>query len=223
MMAKIKVDNEEIEAGSGSTLLKACLENGIYIPNLCYIKRMDDPPASCRMCFVEIEGEKEPVPACRITIKDGMVVRTDTEAVRRLQKRAFQFLMSVHDVDCGNCPANKKCELQKIAKLLRVGLKPKKLDRYLKEQEEEEKHPLIEYYPNRCVLCGKCIFVCQEKHGRPLMTFAKRGFNTVISFYGNEEASDLPCKECIACIEICPVSAIVLKIHSERIPLSDST
>jgi predicted molibdopterin-dependent oxidoreductase YjgC len=94
---------------------------------------------------------------------------------------------------------------------LKVGLKPKRLELHLKEIEIDDEHPVVDYYPNRCVLCGKCVFVCQEKHGQPSMTFAKRGFDTVISFYGEKDVKRLPCERCLACVEICPVSAITLK------------
>jgi predicted molibdopterin-dependent oxidoreductase YjgC len=119
--------------------------------------------------------------------------------------------MSVHHVDCGHCPANKKCELQRIAKFLKVGLKPKHLEPHLKEAEVDESHPFLDYYPNRCVLCGKCIAVCKEKHGRAFLTFAKRGLETVVSSYGEKDGSNLPCGNCLACIAICPVGAIILK------------
>jgi len=210
-MVKLLVDNREIEAGEGANLLQVCLENEIYVPNLCYLDGMEAPSASCRMCFVEIEGEGRPVPSCTVRVKEGMVVKTDTPAVRRLQRSALQLLLSVHRVECGECPANKRCELQRMARFLKVGLKPKRLEPYLKDTEIDERHPLWDYYPNRCVLCGKCIQVCQQENGQPLLSFAKRGLNTVVSFYGAEDDSDLPCKKCFDCVEICPVSAITLK------------
>lgn len=208
---KLLVDDKEIEAKQETSLLQACLENEIYIPNLCHIEDMDNPPASCRLCFVEIEGEDKPVTSCTVKINEGMVVKTDTPVIRQLQRTAFQLLMSVHDVDCARCPANKKCELQKIARFLKVGLKQKRLELFLKEVETNEEHPFMAYHPNRCVLCGKCIHVCQARHGQPLMAFAKRGFYTVISFYGTKKRPGLPCEKCLACVDICPVSAITLK------------
>ena len=159
----------------------------------------------------EIEDEDKPIPSCTVMAKDGMRVKTDTPSVRRLQRTAFKLLMSVHHVDCGHCPANKKCELQRIAKFLKVGLKPKHLETHLKETEVDESHPFLDYYPNRCVLCGKCIAVCKEKHGRAFLTFAKRGLETVVSSYGEKDGSNLPCGNCLACIAICPVGAIILK------------
>jgi bidirectional [NiFe] hydrogenase diaphorase subunit len=210
-MPKILVDDKEIEALEGSSLLQACLDQNIYIPNLCYIDGMAYPSASCRMCFVEIEGKTNPVTSCTVMVEEGMVVRTDTPRVRRLQRSALQLFLSVHRVDCKNCPANRKCELQRIAKFLKVGLKSKRLEQYFKEPEIVREHPRLDYFPNRCVLCGKCFHVCRTQHDQPILTFAKRGFNTVISSLGEYDSSELNCDHCKACVEICPVAALTLR------------
>ncbi len=214
-MPKLLVDNKEIEVKEGTALLQACLDNGIYIPNLCYLESMDDPSASCRMCFVEIEGEEKPITSCTVTVKDDMVVKTDTVSVRRLQRTALRLLLSVHHVDCKNCQANKKCELQRIAKYLKVGLKTKHLEQHLKEPDIDQDHPFLDYYPNRCVLCGKCIHICRKKHGQSVLTFAKRGFDTVISSYGKNDVSSLACEKCVVCVDICPVGALILRESQE--------
>ena len=214
-MPKLLVDNKEIEAKEGTTLLQACLDNGIYIPNLCYLESMNDPPTSCRMCFVEIEGEEKPITSCTVTVKDDMVVKTDTLSVRRLQQAAFRLLLSVHHVDCKPCQANKKCELQRLAKFLKVGLKLIHLEILLKEPDIHHDHPCLDYYPNRCVLCGKCIHVCREQHGQSVLTFAKRGFDTVISSYHINDASTLACEKCVVCVDICPVGALILREDQE--------
>lgn len=208
---KITVDNIEIEAFEDANLLKTCLDNDIYIPNLCYIKDMDTPSVSCRLCFVELEGEKKPVSACTVKIKEGMVVRTDTEKVRRLQRTGLKLLLSTHLVECRICPANKKCEIQKLAGFLKTGLKNEDFEKKLKENQAEDTHNLIKYFPDRCVLCGKCVYVCEQK-GHSLLSFAKRGLDTVISLYGQDE--NLYCESCIACIEICPVMALRLDVTS---------
>jgi NADH dehydrogenase/NADH:ubiquinone oxidoreductase subunit G len=210
-MVKFLVDDKEIEAAEGTALLQACLDHDIYIPNLCYVKDMESPHTSCRLCFVEIDGQNSPVASCSVKVREGMAVRTDTPAVRRLQQTAFRFLMSMHEIKCKTCPADKKCELRRIAKFLKVGLASKGLERHLKDVETDESHPVFNYYPNRCVLCGRCIYICQKRHGRPLLTFAKRGIDTVISFYGEEDFQNLPGEDCAACLDICPVSAITLK------------
>jgi len=210
-MVKLLVDDKEIEVKEGTILLKACLDNDIYIPNLCYMDDMKGSVASCRMCFVEVEGEEKPVTSCTVKATDNITVRTDTPAVRRLQRSAFRLLLSTHHVDCRNCQANKKCELQKIAKFLKVGLKQKKLEQVLKDTAIDESHPCLNFYPNRCVLCGKCIFVCQKQTGKSILTFAKRGFDTIISFYGAGDLSTMSCGACNSCVEICPVGAIIKK------------
>ena len=209
-MITLLIDNKKIEVEAGTNLLKACLDHDIYVPNLCYIEGMKHPPVSCRLCFVEIEGCEKPVPACSVEVNSKMVVTTDTHRVRRLQKSALRLLLSVHHVDCKNCPANRKCELQKMARFLKVGLKSKGLDLFLKEVEVEPNHHLIAYDPNRCVLCGKCVYVCSQQHVQMHLTFAKRGLDTRISFFETE--SDAPsCEVCRACIDICPVSALIIK------------
>jgi len=213
-MLKLLVDNQEIETREGKTLLQACLDNQIYIPNLCYLENVERPSASCRMCFVEIEGIKQPVPSCTVQVRDEMVVKTDTPGVRQLQRTALRLLLSVHDVDCKNCHANKNCELQNIAKFLKVGLKPKRLERYLKETQIDETHPFLNHYPNRCVLCGKCVHICRGKHGQSVLTFAKRGFDTVISTYSVTDVSSLACSDCGTCVKACPVGALALKESS---------
>lgn len=211
------VDNREIQVEKGANLLKTCLDHEIYIPNLCYMDMLAHPPASCRLCFVEIEGHHQPVPSCQMAVVENMVVKTDTPAVRRLQRTALELLLSVHHVDCGHCPANKKCELQKIARFLKVGLKPKRLECFLKNQETMDDHPFLNHHPNRCVLCGKCIQVCRDAHGTPLMDFADRGFKTLIRFYGEQGANSVPCEECQRCVNICPVGALTLKTPTDAI------
>jgi len=172
---------------------------------------MDNPPGSCRLCLVEIDGHSQPITSCTVTVKEGMVIRTDTERVRRLQRTAFELLLSVHRVDCKNCPANRKCELQRIAKFLHFGLKLERLDQLERETTVVQDHPCLEYVPTRCVLCGKCVFVCQKKNGQAVLSFAKRGLDTVISFFGEEDKATATCEECYACAEICPVAALLMK------------
>lgn len=205
---RITIDNRVIEAFSGTNLLQVCLDNGIYIPNLCHIKNIDTPPASCRLCFVEIKGLDAPVTACNVKIEIGMVVYTDTQKVRRLQQSAFKLLLSTHHVDCPNCPANKGCEIQRIAHFLGVSLTTDGLEKKLKDVPIDEIHPLINYYPNRCVLCARCVYAC-EKEGHSILAFAKRGIDTVITMYGQEE--NTICESCCACLTVCPVKAILFK------------
>ena len=210
-MITLRIDDIKIKVVEGTNLLETCLENGIYIPNLCYLKGMQSSPVSCRLCWVEIEGTDHPVSSCSIRVGREMVVHTNTPKVRQLQKTALKLLLSAHDVDCKNCPANRKCTLQDMAKFLKVALKTKDLDRLLKETRIDERHPFLDHYPNRCVLCGKCIYVCRQQQNRIGLTFARRGIDTVIRFYDRPQTEPPPCETCQACIEVCPVAALLPK------------
>jgi len=218
MTISIRVDGKTIEAESGVSVLDACLENGIYIPHLCHIPGAEQPQASCRLCFVQLNDDEKPVCACTVRVAENMEVTTDTPAVRRLQRSSLRLLLSVHDVDCKNCHANRKCELQNIARFLKVGLKPKGLSVYLKETTVDESHPVLNHYPNRCVLCGRCLAACEAKNGgRPGLALARRGFDTVVSFYGFQEDGGGSCTDCTACVEACPVGALQLKATDSSI------
>ncbi len=216
MSITIVVDDRQLKVAAGQSLLQACLANDIYIPNLCFMEQLDPPPASCRLCFVEVEGESAPVTSCTVPVAPGMVVKTDTPAVRRLQRSALRFLLSVHDVDCKNCPANKNCELQRLARFLKIGLKPKGLEKHLKEAALVDDHPQLSYYPNRCVLCARCIHVCRIARGQPLISFVGRGFNTSLSLAGGQIGDDPNCDACRRCADVCPVGALVLKGACEQ-------
>lgn len=211
MTVTIIADGRPLKTEEGRSVLEVCLANGIYIPNLCHMEGMADPPASCRLCFVEVEGTAAPVTACTLRATDGMVIRTDTPEVRRLQRTAFRLLLSVHHVDCKNCPANRSCELQRLAVFLKTGLKNKALATHLKPLVVDDSHPFMDYYPNRCVLCGRCIHACRTGLGHPLFDFAGRGFNTVVSFYGSQTVDGIGCETCSACAAVCPVGALQVK------------
>lgn len=207
----IKVDGTAIEVAAGANLLAACLEHNIYIPHLCFFEHMSPATGSCacRLCFVEIEGRDKPVPACTVTVDAPMTVATATPAARRLQKTGLQLLLSVHRIECRSCPANRRCALQRIAKHLQVGLKPGPFERRLKEPEVDSSHPCLDYHPNRCVLCGRCVHVCRAQHREVVLTFAKRGFDTVVSHFNLPGAPAPFCHECRACVAVCPVAALL--------------
>ena len=212
-MITLTVDGRTIEAPEGSSVLSACLAADIYIPHLCWLKAdaPADAPAACRLCFVAIDGVTQPVTACTAMVENGMVVDTASDAVRELQKTALKLLLSVHRVDCKNCPAHKACALQKIARHIGSGLTCKPFDRVLKEPEVDPRHPVWDYYPNRCVLCGLCVRVCGLRDERLQLSFAGRGFNTVVGYFDADPESAAVCQACRACLQVCPTAALVEK------------
>lgn len=211
-MVRFTVDGRVIDAEEGSSLLEACLRNGIFIPSLCHMEGMAHPPASCRLCFVEIEGKNKPVPSCNTPVEAGLVVRTDGEATRRLQRTALRLLLSVHRAQCKQCPSNRRCPLQKMARFLGVRLRPRRIEHIDRERPKLADSGFLEHVIERCVLCGKCVATCEQRNRRPLLTFAKRGFDTVVaSFAQDEQLHSTDCLLCRACIEVCPVSALFLR------------
>jgi predicted molibdopterin-dependent oxidoreductase YjgC len=213
-LTTISVDGRKIQVGEGANLLGACLENGIYVPHLCWLEELRPAAASCRLCFVEIEGRGGPEPACTVAAEPEMVVRTETAAVRRLQRTGLRLLLSVHHIACKGCPANRRCDLQRIAKFLKVGLHPGGLETTLRQPEVEALHPGLDFYPNRCVLCGKCVHACRGRDPEVVLTFARRGFETRIAAYGAGAGAPAACVACRACADICPVAA--LQLHPSR-------
>jgi bidirectional [NiFe] hydrogenase diaphorase subunit len=207
-MLTIRVDDQTITAPAGSNLLAICLENDIYIPHLCHLEGDQEPAAACRLCFVEIEGLPAPASACTVKIETPIRIRTDTPAVRRLQRAALRLLLSAHHIDCKNCHANRACELQTIARFLNIGLRPKPLPPIERPAEVDQSHPLIDHYPHRCVLCGRCVRTCRNRQAQPFFSFAGRGIDTMVRHYAGFDAAAALCTDCRGCIEVCPVGAL---------------
>jgi bidirectional [NiFe] hydrogenase diaphorase subunit len=205
------IDGRKVTAPAGTTVLWAALDNGIYIPNLCAIRGKEEPSASCRLCWVEVEGSPRPQPACTVTVKEGMAVSTTGEQARELAKTAFELLMASHDLDCAHCPANRRCELQTIAKHLKVSLKPKRFRKFLKEMPVDETNPLFTYNPDRCVLCGRCVWTCRNKVPSGVLGFAFRGFDRRLTTFCDEPIGPNRCLDCDACVKVCPTGALALR------------
>jgi len=220
-MVELVVDNRVLQAEEGKSVLQTCLENGIFIPNLCFMKSREHPHASCRLCFVEIEGIDRPVTSCTEKVCEGLVVRTETVQVRDLQRMAFKLLMSAHHCQPKTCPVKGGCQLIRIAKHLQIGLKPRPLELLERDIDEEVDLYFFTYHPFRCVLCGKCVYVCRQRTGHNLLTFARRGFETVIAFFGRVDPIALPCHHCGACAAVCPTEALVPKSEYAKAPKNE--
>jgi len=210
----LTIDGKKIAARPGAKLLWAALEHGIYIPNLCAIKEKPEPEAACRLCFVEIAGRRAPVTACTEVVAEGMVVNTKGEKARRLSRTGFELLMASHPVDCACCPANRRCELQKIARHLGTGLKTKRFRKLLRGLPVDESNPLFTYDPNKCVLCGRCVWVCRQHRETSVLGFAHRGFKRRVTTFGDEPIGKR-CLDCGACVCVCPTGALSLKTEEQ--------
>jgi bidirectional [NiFe] hydrogenase diaphorase subunit len=211
----LTIDGQKINAPAEAKLLWVALDNDIYIPNLCAIKDKPEPSAACRLCWVEIEGKKEPVTACTVEVSEGMVVNTKGENALELARAGFELLMASHALDCAHCNANGVCELQKIAKTLKCSLKPKHLRLLLRNLPVDDSNPFFTYDPNKCVLCGRCVWECKKHKEKALLGFAHRGFNRRLTTFGDEPIGKDRCLDCVTCVEVCPTGALAFKDNSK--------
>ena len=210
----LTIDDKRISCTEGKTILWAALENGIYIPNLCAIREKMQPSASCRLCFVEVEGENEPIVACTEPVREGMVVNTQGKKALRLARTAAELILASHPVDCGHCLKNRSCELQKIARHLGIKLKTKRFRKFERNLPVDESSSLFIYDPNKGVLSGKCVWVCQVKLGIGAIAFTRRGFKRMVSPFQDKPIAESGCDQCAECVKVCPVGSLAFKNES---------
>lgn len=208
---KITIDDQLLEVKRGEKLLWAALENDIYIPHLCAIREEKRSNASCRLCFVAIEGVSHPVTACTRTVEEGMVVKTRSPQVDRLVRTAFELIISDHNLNCGKCPANRDCVLQTIAKERGLKLKQKRFKTIVREFEIDDSPEEFAFDRSRCVLCGQCIWADREEARVGAIGFTNRGINRVVNTFKEVPLADSICTQCTLCVDACPVGALFYK------------
>jgi bidirectional [NiFe] hydrogenase diaphorase subunit len=202
------IDGQPITAPEGRSLLWVARDNGIYIPNLCALRDKPEPAAACRLCFVEVAGKEQPITACTEPVSESMVVNTRGERALKLARTGFELLLASHPVDCAHCPANRACELQKIARHLGIKLNTKRFRQLQRDLPIDNSHPNFIYDPNKCVLCGRCVWVCQRRNGKNGLGFAYRGFQRRVTTFADEPMSTINCHDCYECVTICPTGAL---------------
>lgn len=207
----ITIDDKQLTVAEGQKLLWAALDNGIYIPHLCGIKKADRPSASCRLCFVEVDGSLNPVTSCTVPVTEGMVVRTRSKRVDRLVATAFELLLSNHRLNCGKCARNGSCALQKIAKERGLKLKLTRLKPLIQDMEVDASPETFSYDPTRCVLCGRCVWVDQQQVKTGAIGFIRRGMSRKVATFGEVKLAESRCTQCGECVKVCPVGALIEK------------
>lgn len=202
----LTIDGREVSAAPDDTILQAARANGIRIPTLCYDERLD-PYGACRVCLVEVEGARGLLPACATRVTEGMVVRTDTEKLRRVRRTVIELLLSDHPKDCMTCESAGNCELQDLA--YEYGIREPRFQGEEHHYEILSDNPLIERDYDKCVLCGRCIRICREVQGVGVYDFVNRGFEAVPGTPYNKSLTDTPCEFCGQCVSTCPTGAVI--------------
>ncbi|HYH01773.1 MAG TPA: NADH-dependent [FeFe] hydrogenase, group A6 [Bacillota bacterium] len=203
---KLTIDNQQIEVPAGSTILDAAKKAGIDIPTLCYHPELDTK-AMCRICLVEVEGARALQTACSQPVTAGMVVRTNTPAVRETRKLNLELLLSNHPQDCLNCVRNQNCELQTLSE--RLGVRSQRFaDTKPQRKAVDASTPSIVRDPAKCILCRRCVAVCHQVQGVGALYAMNRGDKTVIAPACGAELNNVACTLCGQCIQVCPVGAI---------------
>jgi len=199
------IDDREVAVPENTTVLEAAERAGIHIPHLCHCPGLESTGA-CRLCLVEIEGSTRPVVSCRCTVRPGMQVRTQTEALRAIRRFVVELLLSRHPGDCLTCEKSGECLLQRYA--YELGANRETFPRRDHDHAAENDDPFIVRDPSLCILCGRCVRVCQ-KYGAGVLDYARRGLETVVGTPFGKPLAAAGCDFCGSCVETCPTGALL--------------
>lgn len=207
----IRIDDQDILAQKGATILEVALANKIYIPHLCYHPDLK-PAGSCRVCLVELENGQL-VTSCRTPVKDGMIIKTSSPEIDKVRRPVVEMIIANHHMDCKNCAKKGQCGLQRIMAYMKID--KKRIQQTLRLPEVElpldESNPFFIRDHNKCVLCGICVRTCQEIARVSAIDFAGRGNNTRIAAFGDKPITQSKCVSCGECVIRCPVGALVVR------------
>ena len=205
-LIKIRIDDREIEAQPGTTILQAAETAGIRIPTLCY-HRDFVPSASCRICVVELEGSGRLVGSCHTPVAEGMGIHTRTPNVLAARKAAIELLLAGHTGPCVRDLQAEHCELHQLASELEAG-SPRFNVRTSRSYPVEDLSPYIRRDLSKCILCGRCISACSTIAGQYVFGTAYRGFRSKVVVDNDIPLNKEACRDCWVCVEYCPTTAL---------------
>lgn len=214
MLTNLTIDNVAVQVESGTTVLKAAEKAGIKIPTLCYHPDQNIK-AVCRVCVVEIEGQRLLQPACSYPVAEGMKVHTNSRAVRESRRTIVELMLASHPQDCLHCARNLKCELQQLAQQLNISESP--FPTLPREARRDTSTPSIIRNPEKCLNCRRCIEACMNVQGIGILYTSKRGKNTIVDTTAGADLSQLSCVLCGQCLQACPVGAITEVDDTEKV------
>ena len=213
-LVKVTIDGKTVSVPNDYTIIEAAALAGIRIPQLCYHPELSKEGA-CRVCVVEIEGARAFGAACVYPVADGMVVHSNTPAIRETRKAVVELLLANHPQDCLFCQKNNDCELQTIAADLGIREIP-----YTGEKRnvlKDRNNPSLVRDANKCILCGRCIRACHERQGLDVYGYINRGFKTLVEPAFGLGLDQVTCTLCGQCAAVCPTAAICEKDDTEKV------
>lgn len=209
-MIKLTIDGKAIEVSEGTTVLDAARMLDISIPTLCYHPKLT-PFGGCRLCIVAIKGMPRPVTSCTTPVSEGMEVTTSNPDIERMRKTLVELTLSDHPNDCMFCEKAGSCTLQELAYF--YGLRENRFEGERRLYTERDGNPFIERELEKCIMCGRCVKVCDEVQGVVAIDFGYRGFNSKII---TPFERDLDCEFCGQCVAVCPTGALTGKSWKQK-------
>jgi predicted molibdopterin-dependent oxidoreductase YjgC len=201
-MIKLKIDDIAVEVEKGRTILEAAQLASIRIPTLCHDRRLI-PFGACRLCVVQQKGKSELLPSCFTPVKEGMEITTHSPEILESRRLQLQFILLNHPMICPRCEKEGECELQRL--VYEYGVEEKLYPWERISFPADDRSPLLQRDPDKCILCGRCVRICDEVQGVGELSFSKRGIKTVID---TDFHRPLQCEFCGQCMDTCPVGAI---------------
>jgi formate dehydrogenase alpha subunit len=215
----LTIDGRQVAAEPGATILQAARAAGIDIPTLCQDDRLE-PFAACRLCLVEVEGARAPIVACDSVVQEGMAVTTETDTLAEQRRVLLDLLLSDHKNDCIVCDQAGGCRLQEMA--YRYNVSATSYIGAVREYPPRDDTPFIAYDPSKCILCGRCVGICQEVQGCEVLDYAERGFDSVITTSFGRSMVETSCEMCGNCVSACPTGALQDKLSRQQCRIWDA-
>ena len=196
MGVRLEVNGRSIEAEKGETILSALNRHGMHVPTICSMKDLS-PSGACRMCVVEVEGSENLVPSCSFPIEGPMKIMTHSPRVLRARKTNVELLLSNHPDDCLYCERNGSCELQSLSEDLNI--RERRISGKRSPHKIDKSSPAIIRDPSKCILCGRCVRICEEIMATSSLDFAHRGNELKISTTLAKPLNYSNCTSCGQC------------------------
>lgn len=205
----LKINDQDVSGRDDETILDVVREHGIYLPSLCYLESLS-PVGACRLCLVEIKGSPKLAPACIVHVREGMEVFTHSERLDKYRRTLIEMLFTEGNHVCSVCVVNGHCELQSLA--VSLGVDHVKLPYLSPKRGVDASHERFGFDQNRCILCTRCVRVCDEVEGAHTWDVMNRGIQSCVITDLNESwgISDT-CTSCGKCVQVCPTGALFVK------------